>query len=124
MGHETGQLNDIRSVYFSPADLARFIDGPLLVDEGQFELKDGWILPETLNTRGQIGFNGLLAKFFGHQLGLPGLSNFADGLPALGGWSLMDVGANRLGYVLQDTLQPTFGFTTKKNGEKSLCEIS
>ena len=110
VGHETGQLNDIRSVYFSPADLARFIDEPLLVDEGQFELKDGWILPETLNTRGQIGLNGLLAKFFGHQLGLPGLSNFADGLPALGGWSLMDVGANRLGYVLQDTLQPTVGF--------------
>ena len=110
VGHETGQLNDIRTVFFSDSDLARFLDAPLLADEGQFEIRHGWILPEMLNRHGQIGLNGLLAKFFGHQLGLPGLSNFAAGLPAVGGWSLMDVGANRLGYVLRDTLQLIIGF--------------
>ena len=35
---------------------------------------------------------------------------FADGLPAVGGWSLMDVGANALGFVLQDSLMPVVGF--------------
>jgi M6 family metalloprotease-like protein len=109
VGHETGELNDIRSVYLSPADLERYLDQPLRA-EGTL-IPDAWILPEAVSTRGQAGLIGLLAKFFGHQLGLPGLSNFADGLPAMGGWSLMDVGANRLGYVLQgDSLQAVFGF--------------
>ena len=110
VGHETGELNDIRSVFLAPEDLAAFAEEPLLVDEGQFEIKDGWILPAATSLRGQGGLNGLMAKFFGHQLGLPGLSNFDDGLPAVGGWSLMDVGANSLGFVLADSLQPVVGF--------------
>jgi len=109
VGHETGKLNDIRSVYLSPADLELYLKEPLR--PGGTVIPDAWILPEAVSTRGQAGLIGLLAKFFGHQLGLPGLSNFADGLPATGGWSLMDVGANRLGYVLEgDSLQAVFGF--------------
>lgn len=109
-GYETGELNDIRSVYLDSLDLSRFLGGPLLVDDGQFAIRDGWILPEARSQNGRAGLNGLLARFFGHQLGLPGLSNFADGQPALGTWSLMDVGSNAGGYVLQDSLILTVGF--------------
>lgn len=111
LGHETGQLNDIRSVYLSPADLAKYNGGPIAADRGAHQIRDAWILPEVVHGGGRAGLNGLMAKFFGHQLGLPGLSNFADGVPALGGWSLMDIGANRLGFLLVgDELVPGFGF--------------
>ena len=111
VGYETGQLNDIRSVYLGPEDLAAYLDGPLRAADGQVEISDGWILPEAVSMQGQGGLNGLMAKFFGHQLGLPGLSNFADGLPAVGGWSLMDVGANALGsVVVGDSLHLGVGF--------------
>ncbi len=95
-GHETGQLNDIRSVFLRPEDLDEH-GGP--VEAGGAVIREAWILPEAVDFRGVGGLNGLLAKFFGHQLGLPGLSNFARGLPAVGGWSLMDVGVNRSGFV-------------------------
>ena len=108
IGHETGQLNDIRSVFLEKSDFARFANGPLNV--GGVEIDQAWILPESPSLRGRGGLNGLMAKFFGNQLGLPGLSNFADGLPAVGGWSLMDVGANALGFVLRDSLDPVVGF--------------
>ena len=109
-GYETGELNDIRSVYLDSSDLARFLGEPLVVDEGRFSVPNGWILPEARSRNGRAGLNGLLARFFGHHLGLPGLSNFADGQPALGTWSLMDVGSNAAGYVLQDSLILTIGF--------------
>ena len=108
VGYETGELNDIRSVFLSESDFVRFNDGPLTV--GDVEIEQAWILPESPSLNGRAGLNGLLAKFFGHQLGLPGLSNFADGLPALGGWSLMDVGANASGYVRADSLAWVTGF--------------
>ncbi len=108
VGYETGELNDIRSVFLSESDFARFNGGPLTV--GDAEIAQAWILPESPSLNGRAGLNGLLAKFFGHQLGLPGLSNFADGLPALGGWSLMDVGANASGYVQTDSLAWVVGF--------------
>jgi len=108
IGHETGQLNDIRSVFLEKSDFARFANGPLNV--GGVEIDQAWILPESPSLRGRGGLNGLMAKFFGNQLGLPGLSNFADGLPAVGGWSLMDVGANALGFVLRDSLDAVVGF--------------
>ncbi len=95
-GHETGQLNDIRSVFLRPADLDEH-GGP--VEAGGAVIREAWILPEAVDFGGRGGLNGLMAKLFGHQLGLPGLSNFARGLPALGGWSLMDVGANGSGFV-------------------------
>ena len=110
VGHETGLLNDIRSVYLSTDDLSRHRPEPIEADSGRVRIRDGWILPEATSFQGQGGLNGLLAKFFGHQLGLPGLSNFADGLPALGGWSLMDIGANNLGFVFGDSLQVVVGF--------------
>ena len=108
VGHETGELNDIRSVFLAESDFARFNGGPLTL--GGAEIDQAWILPESPSLDGRAGLNGLLAKFFGHQLGLPGLSNFADGLPALGGWSLMDVGANASGYVRTDSLAWVVGF--------------
>lgn len=109
LGHETGQLNDVRSVFLGPQDLAG-TGGPIPVDGGTHQVRDLWILPEAVDDRGRAGLNGLLAKFFGHQLGLPGLSNFGDGLPGVGGWSLMDVGANRIGFVLHgDQLDYAFG---------------
>ena len=95
-GHEIGQLNDIRSVFLRPADLDEH-GGP--VEAGGAVIREAWILPEAVDFGGRGGLNGLMAKLFGHQLGLPGLSNFARGLPALGGWSLMDVGANGSGFV-------------------------
>ena len=108
VGYETGELNDIRSVFLSESDFVRFNGGPLTL--GDAEVDQAWILPESPSLNGRAGLNGLLAKFFGHQLGLPGLSNFADGLPALGGWSLMDVGANASGYVRTDSLAWVVGF--------------
>ena len=112
VGHETGELNDIRSVYLDTTDMQDFLTSPLVAGEGSCgqEIRDAWILPESLSQNGRAGLNGLFAKFFGHQLGLIGLSNFADGLPALGAWSLMDVGANVRGFVLQDSLLFTLGF--------------
>ena len=108
VGHETGQLNDIRSVFLEKGDFDRFNNGPLAI--GGVEIDEAWILPESPSLNGRAGLNGLLTKFFANQLGLPGLSNFADGLPAVGGWSLMDVGANSLGFVLADSLEPVVGF--------------
>ena len=108
VGYETGALNDIRSVFLAESDFARFNGGPLTV--GGVEIEQAWILPESPSLNGRAGLNGLLAKFFGHQLGLPGLSNFADGVPALGGWSLMDIGANVSGYVRTDSLAWVVGF--------------
>lgn len=108
VGHETGELNDIRSVFLSESDFARFNGGPLILDGAAID--QAWILPESPSLDGRAGLNGLLAKFFGHQLGLPGLSNFAAGLPALGSWSLMDVGANAWGYVQTDSLAWVVGF--------------
>ena len=108
VGYETGGLNDIRSVFLAERDFADFNGGPLAV--GGVEIEQAWILPESPSLNGRAGLNGLLAKFFGHQLGLPGLSNFAAGLPALGGWSLMDVGANASGYVRPDSLARVTGF--------------
>jgi M6 family metalloprotease-like protein len=99
VGHETGQLNDIRSVFLTAADIDRYAGTGLQADGGTLEIRTAWILPETPSFTGRAGLNGLLAKFFGNQLGLPGLSNFADGLPAVGAWSLMDVGANRFGFL-------------------------
>ncbi|MBT3344991.1 MAG: hypothetical protein HN404_18485 [Gemmatimonadetes bacterium] len=110
LGFETGQLNDIRSVYLSATDLASY-GAPISVDGGSTTIQEAWILPEVVVANGRAGLNGILAKFFGHQLGLPGLSNFVDGLPAVGGWSLMDVGANRVGFLLWNgVLDPIFGF--------------
>ena len=108
IGHETGALNDIRSVFLQPRDFDQYNGGALQI--GEVQIDQAWILPESPGTFGRGGLNGLMAKFFGHQLGLPGMSNFAGGLPAVGGWSLMDVGANALGFVRRDSLDAVVGF--------------
>ncbi len=100
----TGALNDIPSAYLSPRDFDTFVGGPVFVEDGSFAIDNGWILPESISQNGVGGLNGTAARIFGNQLGLPGLSNFKDNLPAVGGWSLMDtgfinVGAGLLGYV-------------------------
>ncbi|MFH1006809.1 MAG: FG-GAP-like repeat-containing protein, partial [Candidatus Latescibacterota bacterium] len=87
----TGALDDIPSAYLSLKDLDRYNEGPIRM-EHRGEIRNGWIVPEAAGFRGTGGLNGLLAKMFGHQLGLPVLSNLKDGLPAVGGWALMDVG--------------------------------
>ncbi len=104
MDGSTGALNDIPSAYLSPRDFDTFVGGPVFVEEGSFAIDNGWILPESISQNGVGGLNGTAARIFGNQLGLPGLSNFEDNLPAVGGWSLMDtgfinVGAGLLGYV-------------------------
>ncbi|HID10993.1 MAG TPA: hypothetical protein EYP17_06795, partial [Candidatus Latescibacteria bacterium] len=88
VGRETGEYNDISSAYLTPDDFERY--GPVVA--GGDTLWEGIILPEALRPDGIGGLNGLMAKVFGYALGLPELSNTGDGLPALGGWSLMDVG--------------------------------
>lgn len=93
VGKETGGLNDIPSAYLSSQDLRTHLGDEVSVDGGAYSVQDGWILPEAISFQGRGGLNGLMAKMFGHQLGLPVWSNLDDGLPALGGWSLMDVGA-------------------------------
>ena len=109
-GQESGEINDIRSVYLSRQDLNRYDNGEPITADGD-TLSHAWILPEMADRVGRAGLNGLLAKFFGFVLGLPSLSNSARGTPALGTWSLMDVGATGLGYVLDgDIWEPVFGF--------------
>ncbi len=95
----SGALNDIPSAYLSMEDLERHIGGPIQM-EHRGEIRNGWIVPESVGFQGNGGLNGLMVKMFGHQLGLPVLSNLRDGLPALGGWSLMDVGDMNASAVL------------------------
>ncbi len=92
-GRETGWINDIPSAYLSPEDLETYLGESISVDDGICQVSNGWIMPEMASQDGRVGLNGLMAEVFGHQLGLPGLSNYRDNLPALGGWSLMDTGA-------------------------------
>ena len=87
-------FNDVPSAFVSEQDLLRYVKGSIPVKGGR--VQNGMLLPEAISTDGRGGLNGTLARFFGSQLGLPGLSNFKDDLPAAGGWSLMDVGSNRI----------------------------
>ena len=45
VGHETGELNDIRSVFLEKSDFDRFNGGPLVLDG--VEVGEAWILPES-----------------------------------------------------------------------------
>ena len=94
LGGEAGSqaLNDIPSAFIASTDLEYHAEGPIPVDGGTHVVTGGMLLPEAISTDGRGGLNGTLARFFANQLGLPGLSNFEDGLPAVGDWSLMDTG--------------------------------
>jgi len=104
IGREAGgKPYDIPSAYIAPEDLA---GEPVTLAGGSFSVSDGCILPEAASTDGIAGLNGILAAIFGHVLGLPTLSNLTDGLPAVGGWSLMDTGAMNFGAGVMGYLPP------------------
>jgi len=96
IGSETsGMLNDIPSAYISREDIETWLGGSFSIDG--VEIDNGIIVPETTAANGIGGLNGIMAQMFGHRLGLPSLSNNKDGLPAAGGWCLMDTGAMSYG---------------------------
>ncbi len=98
MGKETsGGLNDIPSAFLNTSDFKTYLGGPLVVDG--IEIDNGIIIPEMASDYGLAGLNGILAQMFGHRLGLPSLSNGKDGMPAAGGWSLMDTGGMAYGHM-------------------------
>ncbi|MFC1693779.1 T9SS type A sorting domain-containing protein [Candidatus Latescibacterota bacterium] len=97
IGSETSAgLNDIPSAYISREDFQEYL-GSIMVIDGK-EIDSGIIVPEKISSIGIGGLNGIMAQMFGHRLGLPSLSNNKDGLPAAGGWCLMDTGGMAWGY--------------------------
>ena len=110
LGGESSQaLNDIPSAFVSAADLEKYVGGPVPVDGGARTVEGGMLLPEATSADGRGGLNGTLARFFANLLGLPGLSNFEDDLPAVGDWSLMDTGANNFVSAARLGLPPLTG---------------
>lgn len=107
LGGEAGQkLNDIPSAFIFERDLIELADGAISVNNGAFQVTSGMLLPEAISTNGRGGLNGTLARFLASQLGLPGLSDFENDLPAIGDWSLMDTGANNQIDAARLGLQP------------------
>lgn len=97
IGSETsGALNDIPSAYITKDDIQKYLNRSFIIDN--IEIDNGIVVPEMAASNGYGGLNGIIAQMFGHRLGLPSLSNNEDGLPAAGGWCLMDTGAMSLGY--------------------------
>ncbi|MEE2754783.1 MAG: FG-GAP-like repeat-containing protein [Candidatus Latescibacterota bacterium] len=91
-GESSNQLNDVPSAFVNQADLDTYIKGPIPVNRGSMSINKGILLPESGGTDGRSGLNGILARFYANQLGLPRLDNPEDDLPAVGNWSLMDTG--------------------------------
>lgn len=89
-GESSNQLNDVPSAFINLTDLNTYVEGPIPVGGGT--ITKGILLPESGGTDGRSGLNGILARFYANQLGLPRLDNPEDGLPAIGDWSLMDTG--------------------------------
>jgi M6 family metalloprotease-like protein len=71
------------------------------VEGGGHHVPEGLWMPETLNQQDiEFGLTGLMAKLFGHQLGLPNLYSSEDGSSGIGTWGLMDQGSgNELGLI-------------------------
>lgn len=98
IGSETsGNLNDIPSAFITKKDIEAYLDTPLVIDGHAVD--NGIVVPEMTAANGYGGLNGILAQMFGYRLGLPSLSNNEDGLPAAGGWCLMDTGAMSFGHA-------------------------
>ncbi len=96
IGYETsGMLNDIPSAFISTEDIRTYLDEPLVIDG--VTIDNGLVVPEMTAANGYGGLNGIMAQMFGHRLGLPSMSNNEDGLPAAGGWCLMDTGSMSYG---------------------------
>lgn len=94
---------DIPSAFFNLDDLRKYLGGgdpnyqgiavDIAVNEDTFYVREGLWLPETENQQEyEIGLNGVFAKLFAHQLGLPNLYNTLDGNSGIGQWGLMDQG--------------------------------
>ena len=67
------------------------LETPVVVDSGNFAIKEGLFLPETVSQDGIVrALNSVLAHEFGHQLGLPDLYNTATFTTQIGDFSLMD----------------------------------
>jgi M6 family metalloprotease-like protein len=97
--------NDIPSAYIDGEWLAESL-GPeyaqgVPVNGGAQRIQEGLWMPETLNQQEiEFGLTGLMAKLFGHRLGLPNLYNSLDGSSGIGTWGLMDQGSgNELGLI-------------------------
>lgn len=93
--------NDIPSVFLNFNDLKKTIgnNSPgfrgVAVNNGNFFIEDGIILPETEN-QGGYNFFGLLGTavlMTGYQLGLPGLFDTETGNPGIGRFGIMDQGS-------------------------------
>jgi M6 family metalloprotease-like protein len=92
IGSETsGNLNDIPSAYVDSEDILDYHGNTLSV--GGAMIPHGIIVPEKISSTGSGGLNGIMAQMFAHRLGLPSMSNNNIGMPAAGGWSLMDTGS-------------------------------
>lgn len=92
--------NDVPSAFLSLADLREHLanNDPtfpgIAVNNGNFFVREGIILPETENQEGfEIGLLGTAAIMMGFQLGLPALFNAENGASGIGRWGLMDQGS-------------------------------
>ena len=92
--------NDIPSVFLNFNDLKNTIGindqnfQGIEVNEGNFFVKEGIILPETENQGGyEFGILGTAVIMFGHQLGLPNLYDSDTGRPGIGRFGIMDQGS-------------------------------
>jgi M6 family metalloprotease-like protein len=97
--------NDIPSAFMDAEWLAWALGSQyeqgVPVAGGDHHVPEGLWMPETLNQQDiEFGLTGLMAKLFGHQLGLPNLYNSTDGSSGIGTWGLMDQGSgNELGLI-------------------------
>ena len=111
-GEASQRLNDIPSAFILERDLVELVDGAIAVNNGAVYVRSGMLLPEAISENGRGGLNGTLARFFASQLGLPGLSDFENDLPALGDWCLMDTGANNQIDAARLDIRPQTGDAT------------
>lgn len=90
---------DVPSVFLSAEDLEKRLGDTIdpegiPVQNGQFHVPEGLILPETESQEGyEIGLLGTMTLMFGFQLGMPALWNTDTGRSGIGRWGLMDQGS-------------------------------
>jgi M6 family metalloprotease-like protein len=98
---------------YSPNDLFTgfIVTGDTIkVDNGNFGITEGMIMPETRSQDTRIGaLNAVLAHEFGHQLGLPDFYNTRTFTTQIGDFSLMDNNAMDLGIELDSCRSPVSG---------------
>ncbi len=92
--------HDIPSVFLSQNDLKNAFGNSdpdyqgIAVNEGNFFVPEGIILPETENQSGnEFGVLGTAVFMLGHQLGLPNLFDTDSGHPGIGRFGIMDQGS-------------------------------